>query len=123
MEGDRRMAYEDEVELRAVVARWDALREEWALTASEEAGLLGGARLHGPVGKVESWAAEGMERRMRMLIGLDVAIRPVLLTEVRIRSWLRRELAVLDDMRPLDAMASSPEWIRAFRDAAAVFAS
>ncbi|THD34450.1 MAG: hypothetical protein E7773_14775 [Sphingomonas sp.] len=115
------MAREDAIEMRAVMARWDALRERWALDADEEAGLLGGAVLAGPIGEVASWRAASMEQRMRLLIDLGVALDALLADGVKVCLWLRRPRDSMGGMSPIDAMSSSVEWIRSLRKAALDF--
>ena len=55
------MADEDAMEMRAMMARSEALRERWSLDAQEEASLLGHAALGGPVADVASWRALRLE--------------------------------------------------------------
>ena len=109
------------MELRAMMSRWDSLRARWALTPYEEPQLLGGTGFAGPVGNIASWRPARMEQRMRLLLDLGAALDALLVDERRIRAWLRRPLASLDGRRPIDAMSTSPEWIRALRRAALDF--
>ena len=118
-----RMANEDAIEMRAMMARWETLREHWALKPFEEAGLLGDAALAGPIGSVTSWQAVRMERRMRLLIDLGSGLDTLLVDERRIRAWLRRETESFGGLSPIGAMSSSVEWIRQLRRAAMDFAS
>ncbi|MES2096791.1 MAG: hypothetical protein V4459_08510 [Pseudomonadota bacterium] len=117
------MADENAIEMRAMMARWESLRARWRLEAHEEAGLLGGAALTGPLGDVASWHAARMEQRMRLLIDLATALDALLVDGARIRNWLRRPLESTGGRAPIDAMASSVEWIRQFRGVATDFAS
>lgn len=116
------MADENEIEMRAMMSRWEALREHWALAPDEEAGLLGDSALTGPIGKAESWHAARMEQRMRLLIDLGAGLDSLLEDQERIRSWLRKESSSLGGHSPIVAMGSSIEWIRQLRRVAWDFA-
>lgn len=121
MTREGRMADEGTMEMRAMMARWEALREQWSLDAGEEAGLLGGTGFEGPVGEVASWQAPRMEQRMRLLIELGGALDVVLGGGHRVCLWLRRPLPSMGGMSPIEAMSSSVEWIRSVRGAALDF--
>lgn len=109
------MAEESAIEMRAMMARWDALRERWALEPHEEAGLLGDAALTGPIGDVGSWHAPKMEQRMRLLIDLGAGLDSLFEDEQRVRVWLRRKTASFGGATPIEVMTSSIEWIRQLR--------
>lgn len=115
------MANENAIEMRAMMSRWEELRDRWALRPHEEAGLLGGAALRGPVGEVASWRAPRMEQRMRLLIDLGVALDLLLIDGDRINYWLRRERDSMGGRSPIEVMSSSVEWIRQLRGVAQDF--
>ena len=115
------MADEDAMELRATMARWEAVRCRWALDAEEEAGVLGGTGFAGPVGEASSWRPAALERRVRLLVSLGDALEILFRDEARIRGWLRRPCGMLGGNRPIDAMSSSVEVVRLLRDAAEAF--
>lgn len=121
MTKEGRMADEDATEMRAMMARWEALRESWALDAGEEAGLLGGASLDGPVDVVASWRPQRMEQRMRLLIDLGAALDVVLRDGHRVCYWLRRPRDSMGGHSPIEVMSSSVEWIRQLRGVALDF--
>lgn len=109
------MAEESATEMRAMMARWETLREHWALEPHEEAGLLGDSALTGPVEEVASWRASQMEQRMRLLIDLGAGLDSLLLDRDRIRIWLRRETHSFAGRSAIDFMSSSVDWIRHLR--------
>lgn len=111
------MADEDNMEMRAMLARWEAVRLRWDLNPIEEAGLLGAPRLVGPVCEARSWASGGMERRMRLLVDLGDGLDLLMRSEADIRHWLRRPMAGIGGRRPIEAMATCADWIRCLRDA------
>lgn len=115
------MAYEDAIEMRAMMARWEALRERWALDSGEEAALLGHATLGGPVGDVASWQASRMEQRMRLLVDLGVALDALLIDGHRVCYWLRRPRDSMGGRCPIEVMSTSVEWIRQLRGIALDF--
>ncbi|RYY26138.1 MAG: DUF2384 domain-containing protein [Sphingomonadales bacterium] len=109
------MAEESATEMRAMMARWETLRQHWALEPHEEAGLLGDSALTGPVGEIASWRASRMEQRMRLLIDLGAGLDSVLGDRERIRAWLRRETQSFGGRSAIEVMTSSVEWIRQLR--------
>lgn len=111
------MAEENALEMRAMLGRWSEVSRRWGLDADEEAGLLGDARLTGPVGDPRSWEAGRMERRMRLLNDLAAALAGLFGDEARVRQWLRRPREALSGMSPIEAMTCSVEWIRMLREA------
>lgn len=116
------MAVEDAMELRATMARWEAVRARWALNPADEAGVLGGTGFEGPPGEASSWRPAQLERRIRLLVSLGDALDVLLRDEARVRAWLRRPCPLIGGQRPLDAMSSSVEFVRVLRDAAEGFA-
>ena len=121
MTTEGRMADEQAIELRAMIARWEALRERWALDTHEEAGLLGHSALDGPVGEVASWRAPRMEQRMRLLIDLGAALDALLVDGHRVSYWLRCPRESMGGRSPIEAMSTSVEWIRQLRGVAQDF--
>lgn len=117
------MAIENERELCVIMGRWDTVRADWLLNPEEEAHLLGGTGMSGPVDQAESWEAPRMEQRMRLFIELWIALDMLMADEERVRRWLRRPLSSLGDRSPIQAMASSVEWIRTFKNIALDFAA
>lgn len=115
------MAYEDAVEMRAMMSRWEALRERWALDAQEEAGLLGGGALDGPIGEASSWRAARMEQRIRLLVELGAALDALLIDGHRVCFWLRRPRDSMGGASPVEVMSQSVEWIRQLRGVALDF--
>lgn len=111
------MAQEDQMEMRAMMSRWEETRARWALNADEEAELLGGTGFAGPVGETESWAAVRLERRMRLLVDLGNALEALMRSDADVRRWLRRPMAGIGNRPPIDLMGSSIEWIRTLRNA------
>lgn len=106
------MADRRAMETGVTMARWDELRERWALDADEEAGLLGGGALDGPVGAAISWRPQRLEERMRLLADLGGALDVLLIDGCRIRCWLRGRRHSMGGHSPIEAMSSSAEWIR-----------
>lgn len=117
------MADEDAKELRATMARWEAVRVRWALNPDDEADVLGGTGFGGSPGDPASWRPATLERRIRLLVSLGDALDALLRDEARVRAWLRRPCALIGGQRPLDAMSSSVEFVRVLRDAAEGFAA
>lgn len=115
------MTAENDLELWMVLNRWERVREDWYLTREEETRLLAGSTIAGPVNEVPSWGARQLEQRMRLLTRLAGALTAVLREDERIRAWLRRPLESLGERTPLEAMASSIEWIRVLEKNAADF--
>ena len=111
------MAQEDQMEMRAMMSRWEVTRARWALSPAEEAGLLGGTGFSGPVAEAASWNAVSLERRMRLLVELGDGLELLMRSEMDIRRWLRRPMPSIGHCRPIDVMETSVEWIRRFRDA------
>lgn len=111
------MALEDQMEMRAMMSRWETTKARWALSPAEEAALLGGTGFGGPVGEAASWNAIALERRMRMLVELGHGLELLMRSEMDVRRWLRRPMPGIGHCRPIDVMESSVEWIRMLRDA------
>lgn len=107
--------------MRRVLARWDAVTVHWGLDGDERSALLGGC-VAGPVDDVSSYGLPGAERRMRLLVELDLVLGQVFGDEAQICSWLRRPNQNLGGRRPLDVMAQSPDWIRWLIDALGIAA-
>ncbi|WP_176500224.1 antitoxin Xre/MbcA/ParS toxin-binding domain-containing protein [Sphingomonas sp. HMP9] len=115
------MADENAIEMRAMISRWDATRQRWGLEDCEEAGLLGHDALVSPMTGLANWGAPKMEQRMRLLIDLAAALDALLVDETRVREWLHRPRRSVGSHTPIEAMSTSVEWIRAFRNAAREF--
>ena len=111
------MAQEDQMEMRAMMSRWEETRARWALSPDEEAELLGGTGFAGPVGEAKSWHAGRLEQRMRLLVDLGNSLESLMRDETHVRRWLRRPMAGIGHRRPIAVMASSVEWIRNLRNA------
>ena len=102
---------EREVPLKIVLEEWDRIARRWRLTPKEHTSLLGGSP-GGDIAQPPSYGADAAERRMRLLLELDCALRRVVRPDARIRTWLRRQNQHLGGATPMAAMASSPEWVR-----------
>lgn len=100
----------NEIPLKAVLARWDAIVIRWDLDPEERSALVGGFR-DGPVDHVESYELICGERRMRLIVDLEPVLIKVIGDEERIRGWLRAPNANLGGRTPIGVMASSPEWM------------
>ena len=99
-----------------MLAGLERVRQDWGLTEDEEARLLAGGGLSGPIEEVESWRAGEMERRSRLLLEVSLLLSAVFPSNVRVRDWLRCPNRALGGATPLDRMSASPEWIRRCRD-------
>jgi hypothetical protein len=110
-------------ELRTTLALWDNQTEEWALSAEEEAGLLGSTAFAGPLTHAASWGASHMEQRLRLLTDFGATLDSVLIEQQCIRIWLRSPRDSLQGLSPIQAMSSSVEWIHLLRRAALEFAA
>ena len=100
-----------EIPLALVLAKWDRIARRWRLTPEERSSLLGGLP-GGDVAQARSYGADVAETRMRSLVDLACGLRAVLRSDARIRAWLRRPNHHLGGSTPVEAMASSPEWVR-----------
>lgn len=101
------------IDARGTLARWNALRERWALTTDEEALLLGSPALEAASGQVPL-----LEQRAQMLIELGDALERLFVDDCRVQLWLRRPSSTTGGRSPLEAMSVSIEWIGTFRRAA-----
>ena len=102
----------DELPLKGVMARWDAMVVRWSLDADDCSALLGEGT-GGPVGDPSSYGVGTAERRMRLMVTLDPIVAAVFDHDgERVRTWLRRPNVNLRERTPLEVMTRSPEWIR-----------
>lgn len=100
-----------ELPLRSVIVAWDRIVRTWRLAPEERDALLGGVP-GGDVALVPSYGADIAQVRMRLLVDLASGLKRVLRSDARIRAWLRRPNRHLCGSTPVEAMASSPEWVR-----------
>lgn len=100
-----------EAPLQRVLDKWEATARRWEVTDEERLGLLG-VTGGGPIHEVASYCQQGTEHRIRLLVGLDVAMDNVFGDDARTREWLRRPNMHMGDRTPLEVMTQSPEWIR-----------
>lgn len=94
----------------------DRLRRDWALTEEEEAGLLAGTGLSGPVNSVASWRTGEMEWRGLLLLEIASLLVHVQPCQERLRDWLRRPNHGLSGASPIERMTASTQWIVTMRD-------
>jgi hypothetical protein len=97
--------------LRFVLSEWDRVVRTWRLAPDERDALLGGVP-GGGIAFAQSYGADVAQLRMRLLVDLAHALKRVLRTDARIRAWLRRPNRHLGGSTPVEAMGSSPEWVR-----------
>jgi hypothetical protein len=107
--------------LRGVIARWDAVVIRWALDGCERTALLGGGA-EGSVTDVATYRLPTAERRMRLVVELELILERVFADEERTRTWLRQPNRNLGGRTPIEVMAQSPEWIRWLIDAVGIAA-
>jgi hypothetical protein len=66
----------------------------------------------GPVDCVNTCAAGRAEERLRVVVELDLHLSASYGDEAHVRAWLRAPNRNLDDRKPIEMMATSPEWMR-----------